>query len=223
MDLVLSPVEARVLACLIEKAATTPDYYPLTRNALVAACNQKSNRNPVMTLGEEDVAVALEELRYQHHLVWEVTSSGSRVPKYKHDVESRISLDPLGHAILCELMLRGPQTVGELRTRVQRLCGEHSTDAVAAALTNLRERDDGALVTRLPAGHGKREPRYAHLLCGPVVEDVTDGETEDAPDAAPRLSPMQQRVTGLESTVASLGEELRELRTAFEQFKQQFE
>jgi len=225
MDLALSLVEARVLACLIEKEATTPDYYPLTRNALLAACNQKSNRNPVMALREEEVGAALEELRYRERLVWEITLPGSRMPKYKHDIGSRIELDSLEHAILCELMLRGPQTVGELRTRTQRLCGEHSADEVGAALGRLGERADGPLVTCLPPGPGKREPRYAHLLCGPVTDARQSEEEaeEEGPDAAPHVSPMQQRIADLDSTVATLADELRELRAAFEQFKRQFE
>jgi len=225
MDLALSLVEARVLACLIEKEATTPDYYPLTRNALLAACNQKSNRDPVMALREEEVGAAVEELRYRERLVWEVTLPGSRVPKYKHDIGIRIELDPLERGILCELMLRGPQTVSELRTRTQRLCGEHSSDEVSASLGRLGERTDGPLATRLPPGHGKREPRYAHQLCGPVADarQSEEAEEEEGADTTPHLSPMQQRIADLEGTVATLGDELRELRAAFEQFKRQFE
>jgi uncharacterized protein len=223
MDLVLTPVEARVLASLIEKEATTPDYYPLTRNAVLAACNQKSNRDPVMALTEADVGTALEELRYQHHLVWEVTLTGNRVPKYKHDIGSSIDLDDLEQAILCELMLRGPQTVGELRTRSQRLCGEHPAGEITATLEKLAERPGGAVVARLAPGHGKREPRYAHLLCGSAAEDVPGEEATEDQDAAPRLSPMQQRIADLEGAVTSLRGELQALRTAFEEFKQQFE
>lgn len=220
MDILLSPVEARVLACLLEKSVTTPEYYPLTLNALVAACNQKSNRDPVMSLDEATISASLQELRYRDHLIWEVSQSGSRSAKFKHDLDTRLQLDPLGQAILCELMLRGPQTLGELRSRTERFCGAKSAEEIEAAINGLINREAGPLAVKLPPGSGKREARFAHLLCG-----APDTGGESAPAAVDSLppSPMQQQLSSLTERVTVLESQLQEMQARFEAFRTQFE
>jgi uncharacterized protein YceH (UPF0502 family) len=223
MEILLSEIEARVLACLMEKEATTPDYYPMTMNSLVSACNQKSNRNPAMSVTEQDVTAALDELRYRDGVAWQVTLSGSRVPKYKHDIDKRLPLGPKEQAIMCELMLRGPQTVGELRTRTQRLCGPSSADEIRQALDDLHQRDIGPLVVKLSPGHGRRESRFAHTLCGDVAETETYDETGATSPVETKLSPTQQRIADLEEKVELMQGEIKALRETFETFRHQFE
>jgi hypothetical protein len=220
MEVLLSPVEARVLACLIEKAATTPEYYPLTMNALVAACNQKSNRDPVMALDAAAVTAAIEELRYRDHLVWEVTLPGTRTSKYRHDIAARLPMDTVEQALLCELMLRGPQTIGELRTRIERLCGPQSPEVVTAALDGLMQRDGAALAMKLPPGPGRREARYAQLLSGAPESDCVPSPAATVEKLA---SPLQQRMADLEQRVAALEQVTRELGGRFDAFRTQFE
>jgi len=222
MNIILSIVEARVVACLIEKEATTPDNYPMTLSALIAACNQKSNRDPVMALDEQAVSDALNELRYRDRIAWQVSLAGSRVPKYKHDIQSRIPLESVELAVICELMLRGPQTVGELRSRTQRFGVTPSAEDIADALRSLGDRETGGLVIRLSPGPGRREPRYAHLLCGPV-EEAAEVSASETTEAVPTPSPTQQRIADLESTVTSLSREVDQLHKAFDLFRQQFE
>jgi uncharacterized protein YceH (UPF0502 family) len=210
----LDPLEQRVLGCLIEKEITTPDQYPLSLNALTNACNQKSNREPVMSLSEaqvEDTLVALKEKR----LIARETGFGSRVVKYRHRFcntefgDFRLSDQELG--IICVLFLRGPQTPGELRTRTNRLCEFSSVSEVETTLETLQQRPEGALVVRLPREPGKRESRYAHTL--------GDGETpaaesgDDDLQAAPRETPEEKDdyVSGLEARVASLEARVRAL------------
>jgi uncharacterized protein YceH (UPF0502 family) len=221
MDVVLSPVEARVLGSLIEKELTTPDYYPLTLNALTAACNQKSNRDPVMALDQKEVVTALDNLR-EKHLAWHVTAAGSRVPKYKHDISNMVTLSPQELAVLCGLLLRGPQTVGELRTRSARLHDFSGLEEVETALADLADREDGPYVARLPRQPGRREARYAHLLCG----EVETAEADVAPPAEPARRAVQaenERLAALEEQVSSIRTELDGLKEQFEQFRHQFE
>ena len=149
MDAILNDIEARVFGALIEKSITTPDYYPLTLNALVAACNQKNNRDPVMSLDEKSVVRALDAMR-DRHLAWQVSAAGSRVFKYKHNLEGRFEWTNEQRGIMCELILRGPQTAGELRTHCERLCSLPEVPQVEIILQGLSEYKDGALVTRLP-------------------------------------------------------------------------
>ena len=183
MMVTLTPTEARILGCLIEKSITTPEYYPLTLNSLTSACNQKSNRDPVMNLDTATVSAALEKLRYMHHLIWHVTVTGSRVPKYKHDFIDVIGVTDDQLAVLCVLMLRGPQTPGELRSRTGRLHAFESLADVIATLESLCHREHGALVTKLPREHGSREQRYQHLLCGDVDQAASPrDETAAAPE-----------------------------------------
>ena len=199
----LSPVEVRVLGCLIEKEITTPEYYPLTLNSLVAACNQKSNRDPMMVLDATSVLRTLEDLRYDQHLVMLITSSGSRVAKYKHTLLAKWEFTPQEVAILCELFLRGPQTVGELRTHTERLFPFSSISDVEAALTSLTEWGGGSFVVKLPREFGCREQRWAHLFSGEVV--INPSAPESKPEPARRIVQAEnERLAMLEAEVASL-------------------
>ena len=213
--LVLTPVEARVLACLVEKEITTPEYYPLSLNSLKAACNQKSNRDPIMQLDEQTIQSALDELRYGYHFVWYTRQAGSRVAKYQHAIRDRFEFSPRELAVLTELMLRGPQTAGELRTHGRRLAEFETLAQVQETVDGLMHWGDHKFVTRLPSGPGRREPRYAHLLCG---EEALPDIAESAP-AAPVVAP--GRATALEQEVAALRSELTSLREAFEAFRKQ--
>jgi len=174
MKITLTPLEARVIGCLIEKQITTPDQYPLSLNALVNACNQKSNRDPVLYLDEATVQGALDELAKRHFVV-ERSGFGSRVPKYQHrfcNTEfGTLKLDPQELAVVCELLVRGPQTPGELRGRASRMAAFGEPAEVEATLTRLSSRQDGPFVTRLAREPGRRDSRYAHLFSGEVADD----------------------------------------------------
>src|SRR3569833_2715030 len=187
MNIELTAIEARVIGCLIEKQVTTPDQYPLSLNALVNACNQKSNRDPVLELDERTVQQTLDGLG-RKHLVVERSGFGSRVPKYQHRLcnteYGTLKLDPLELAVVCELLLRGPQTPGELRSRAARMAPFSDVSEVAAALTRLSEREDGPFVVRLTREPGRRESRYAHLFSGEVAAgDVPGDAGGDGPHA----------------------------------------
>jgi uncharacterized protein YceH (UPF0502 family) len=179
----LTPIEARVIGCLIEKQITTPDQYPLSLNALVNACNQKSNRDPVLELEERIVQHTVDDLG-RKHLVVEKSGFGSRVPKYQHrfcNTEyGTLKLDPQELAIVCELLVRGPQTPGELRTRAARMADFSDVSEVEAALTRLSDREDGPFVTRLAREPGRRDSRYAHLFSGPVEGGGAERHPDDA-------------------------------------------
>jgi uncharacterized protein YceH (UPF0502 family) len=217
----LTPIQIRVLGCLIEKEISTPEYYPLTLNALVSACNQKSNRNPAMTLDETTVIRTLEDLRYEEHLVMMITSSGGRVAKYKHTLLSKWEFTPQEVAVLCELFLRGPQTVGELRTHTERLFPFTATSEVEATLTSLTEWGGGTFVVKLPREPGCREQRWAHLFSGEVV-------IPSAPEARPEPARLvvqaeNERIAALEAEVASLRTQVNQLLADFATFRKQFE
>jgi uncharacterized protein YceH (UPF0502 family) len=219
MDVKLSEVEARVLGCLIEKEMTTPEYYPLSLNALTNACNQKSNRDPVMALAEEDVVRALNRMRFNQLTV--VSGESSRVAKYRHILAERMGLVPAELAVICELLVRGPQTVGELRTRCERMHSFPDLNAVQEILKELTERED-PLIVRLPRQSGRKEARNAHLFCG--MPDMTVEEQESAPEPARvRVQAGDERMTRLEQEVAGLREEVAGLRQLVEEFKKQFE
>lgn len=213
MDIELSPIEARVLSVLIEKAATTPDYYPLSLSAVVSACNQKSNREPVMSLGETQTIEALDSL-IAKRLVWEKTPSGSRVTKYAHRLSNTLGLtydfssNELG--VLCVLMLRGAQTVGEIRGRSGRLCDFSSLSEVEETLTGLMEREGGARVAKLPREPGRKESRYAHLLCGAV--QIAQPVAASPGASVEETSAAGERIMALERTVADLRTELEEIK-----------
>src|SRR6202047_1485193 len=182
MKIQLTPVEARVIGCLIEKQITTPDQYPLSLNALVNACNQKSNRDPILELEERVVQQTVDDLGRKHFVV-EKSGFGSRVPKYQHrfcNTEfGTLKFDPQELAIVCELLVRGPQTPGELRTRASRMASFSEVGQVEAALESLRTREDGPFVVRLPREPARRDSRWAHLFSGavavPSIEEQPQG------------------------------------------------
>ena len=213
----------RVVGSLVEKQLTTPDYYPLTLNALVHACNQISNRDPVVQYGEREVADAVESLRAKN-LVYIFYGADSRVPKYKHMAREVFALSPPELAALCVLMLRGPQTVGEVRGRTGRLYEFTDLREAEETLEGLARRDE-PLVTKLPRQAGRKEARYAHLLSGqPVIEEEAEGEASAAPRAASGSRAGEaERVTRLEAEVEALRGELAEMRRQFEEFRKQFE
>jgi uncharacterized protein len=202
----LDPAAVRVLGVLIEKEMATPDYYPLSLNALINACNQKTNRDPVTSLGESEVAAALGELEALG-LARRVTGEG-RVVKYAHRVYEALDLGNRETAVLGVLLLRGPQTAGELRSRTQSLYAFADLEAVEACLGRLADRSE-PLVTKLAMRPGTKEPRYAQLL-GEVGEVV---EVAESPD----------RVARLEAAVEALTREVAELRGQLAEFRRQFE
>jgi uncharacterized protein YceH (UPF0502 family) len=213
MNLLLSPHEIRVIGCLIEKAITTPDQYPLSVNALTNACNQKSNRDPVMELDERAVQDTLDAL-VKKHLVLEKSGFGSRVPKYQHRFCNTgfgsLEFTPQATAILCELMLRGPQTPGELRGRASRMADFHDASELENTLQALATREDGPFVVKLPRESGRRESRYAHLFGGPI--EISETIEEPAPSPGPRSPSLAERVATLEQVVAELRVELAALK-----------
>lgn len=217
MELVLTPIEARVLGVLIEKATTTPDYYPLSLSGLTTGCNQKSNREPVMSLGESTVMEALDGL-IAKRLVWEKTPSGSRVTKYAHRLSNTLgltydfSVNELG--VLCVLMLRGPLTTGEVRARGGRLCEFSTLVEADAVLNGLGEREDGPYVRKLPRQPGRKEARYVHLLCG--EPDIAAEAVENPPEPVQHQPDQQLRLAALEDDVAALRTELSRLKHLIE-------
>ena len=216
----LNPIEVRVLGALIEKQITTPEYYPLTVNALIAACNQKNNRNPVTSFGEGDIEDAVYTLR-EKNLVYVFHGSTSRVPKYKHVVPEVMHLSPPEVAAMCVLMLSGPQTVGEIRTRGSRMYDFSGLEEVEETLRALAAREDKPLVIRLPRQPGQKDARYVHLLSGePDIEEMT--ESVPAERAARRAGDAE-RLAALEQQVQSLTEQVSKLTEQFEAFKKQFE
>jgi hypothetical protein len=208
--------EARVLGALVEKERTTPEYYPLTLNALLAACNQKNNRDPVMQLDETAVDLALDGLRGKK-LAWEVTLVGGRATKYRHAFGNVYPVAPDAVPLLVELLPRGPQTAAELRMRAERMQPHPYQDvaAVEKLLEQLAADASWPFVARLPREPGKREPRWAQLLGGPVADAPTPA-TNDAASAAPIYSPAASRLDRLEQEVAALKTQVEELQTRFE-------
>ncbi len=218
MELVLSAVEARIVGALIEKEVTTPEYYPLTLNALKSACNQKSNRHPVMTLDDKTLVRALDSLR-QRKVVWEKLTAGSRTPKYEQHLDGLFAFHPSELAVVCVLLLRGPQTAGEIKTRTARLHEFGDISEVNETLRTLADHEDGQFVVELPLQPGRREPRFMHLFCGEV--DISAEEPEEP--AAIAVRPDDERLEALEAEVAQLRSELDALNAAFRDFKAQFE
>lgn len=208
MDLKLTPMEIRVLGCLIEKELGTPEYYPLSLKALVAACNQKNNRDPVLTLEEAAVEQVLADLRYQKELVGQVTVTGSRVSKYRHNLLAKFSLSPEQLAVLCELFLRGPQTVGELRGRASRLRPFAGIADVDAVLSSLVQIDGGPLVVQLPRESGRRDSRWAHLFGGPPATIAVPAPPAAVPAEASRLASIEQALAALRRDVDEIRSKL---------------
>jgi uncharacterized protein YceH (UPF0502 family) len=212
VNIELTALEARVIGCLIEKAITTPDQYPLSLNALTNACNQKSNRDPIMDLDERTVQQTLDSLT-RKHLILEKSGFGSRVPKYQHRFCNTgfgaPNFTELETAIVCELLARGAQTPGELRTRCSRLAQVSDVSEVDLALMNLATREDGPYVAQLPREPGRRDARYAHLFSGDIDISELPPPTHSA---EPRPAPQSERIQRLEELVAELREELNELK-----------
>jgi uncharacterized protein len=219
MDILLNDIEVRVLGALIEKEMTTPEYYPLTLNALTNACNQKSNRDPVMALEEAEVVRALDSLR-QKGLAMQAAES-SRVPRYGHALEAKLRLEPEELAVLCELLLRGPQTVGELRGRAERMHSFADLAEVEQVLGDLSERQP-PLVVKLPRQPGRKEPRVAHLLSGPP-ELASEGPGAPPEGARRQVLAENERLAALEQEVADLRARTDELHRLFAEFRAQFE
>jgi uncharacterized protein YceH (UPF0502 family) len=221
----LTEVECRVLGALIEKEITTPEYYPLSLNALVNACNQKSNRDPVMNLDETAVRQALHSLDAQS-LVRSVSASDSRVTKYEHRLQEAFNFYRHEVAILCVLLLRGPQTPGELRTRAERMHSFDDLSAVQSSLQHLMKREP-PLAKVLPRQPGTRESRYTHLLSGDVQAFESKPEVEASAIAASadaeRIALLEQEVATLRQNVADFEQQIADLRQQFAQFKKQFE
>ncbi|MDD5176372.1 MAG: DUF480 domain-containing protein [Sterolibacterium sp.] len=214
MNIELTLHETRVIGCLIEKEITTPEQYPLSLNALTNACNQKSNRDPVLDLDEASVQQVVDALIKKYY-VNEHGGFGSRVPKFQHRFcnsnYGTLKFSPQELGIVCELFLRGPQTPGELRSRASRLCRFNDATEVEATLKQLAQREDGPFVVRLPREPGKREARYAHLFSGEVTGAEAHGAAvgcadpgDKAETAGSRLSQLEQRVSDLETELAAL-------------------
>jgi uncharacterized protein YceH (UPF0502 family) len=221
LETVLSDIEARILGSLVEKQVTTPEYYPLTLNSLTLACNQKNNRTPVTSYSETEVTQALETLR-EKNLAYVFYGSTSRVPKYKHVLPEVMHLSAAELALICVLLLRGPQTPGELATRAFRLHEFSGLEEIDATLNSLIAREPDALVKRLPRQPGQKEVRYAHLLSGePAIETFADPAPTSA--ASRRRGGDAERVEKLEHDVVALTMEVRKLQLQFEEFKKQFE
>ena len=217
MELTLTENEVRVLGALIEKDSTTPEYYPLSLNALVNACNQKSNRDPVMQLNENAVRDALSGLQ-EHRLAGPAGGADSRVTKYEHRTQEVFNFTRGEVALLCVLLLRGPQTPGELRGRTERMHHFETLDDVQSALQKLMQRQP-PLAKVLPRQPGTKESRYVHLLAG----DVAVAELPQTTTAASRESGDGERIARLEEEVGALRREVAELRDQLERFRRQFE
>jgi uncharacterized protein YceH (UPF0502 family) len=214
MNIELAPMEARVIGCLIEKQITTPDQYPLSLNALVNACNQKSNRDPVISAEETEIQATVDHL-IRKHMVIEKSGFGSRVPKYQHRFCNTefgpLKLTPQELAIICELLVRGPQTPGELRTRAARMASFSEVGQVETTLESLSSRADGPFVVRLPREPGRRDSRYAHLFSGAVSIPAT--AEESTAEASMASVSVTSRLERLEEELRQLKEELKDLKT----------
>jgi uncharacterized protein len=218
-ELLLSDVEVRTLGSLIEKDITTPDYYPLSLNALVNACNQKNNRDPVMSLDENSVREALGSLQ-EKRLAGPAGGADSRVTKYEHRLQEVFNFDRREIAVLCVLLLRGPQTPGELRSRTDRMYRFEALDDVQSTLQRLMERQP-PLARMLPRQPGTKESRYMHLFAGDTVPP-SDYVPRTTADATPVNTHDSARISVLESEVSSLKKEIAELRQQLSAFQEQF-
>lgn len=218
MDIILDNQEIRILGCLIEKELTTPEYYPLSLNSLINACNQKSNRNPVLSYDQAVVGQGLDSLQSKG-LARKTLTAGSRVDKYLHTLLDRFDLSMPEMAVLCELMLRGPQTAGELRSRAERMSSFETLDAVEETLRGLTDHDP-ALVIQLPREAGRKERRFIHLLSGSRSADAADTDQPGAPSAP--LITTDERLRIMEEEIERLRTEMEALKLAFAEFRSQF-
>ncbi|MCG8015842.1 MAG: DUF480 domain-containing protein [Candidatus Thiodiazotropha sp. 'RUGA'] len=216
----LTPLQARIIGCLLEKEIITPDQYPLSLSSLTNACNQKSSREPVLQLSESEVQNGLDELK-KKHLVSDRTGFGSRVAKYQHRFCNvgfgSLELSRQEYAVVCVLLLRGAQTPGELRSRTNRLCEFEDVHQTEAVLDQLMQREDGPFVVRLGREPGKRESRYAHLFCG----EVSHAESQEY-DGAVKFSATadESRLAQLEKEVESLRQELDGIKARLDQLSE---
>jgi uncharacterized protein YceH (UPF0502 family) len=217
MPEILTETEARVVGALIEKQLTTPEYYPLTLNALIAACNQKTNRDPVVSFTEQTVQKSLDDLR-EKNIAYVFYGSTSRVPKYKHILDKYCELEPSETAVICVLLLRGAQTLGELRERTGRLYEFSGLGEVSETLDGLMRKEE-PLVVKLERQPGQKEVRYAHLLSGEV--SVTASQTPEKSFSVKQTE--NERVAKLEEDLENLRSEFDSFRQSFEEFKKQFE
>ncbi|MDK1024152.1 MAG: DUF480 domain-containing protein [Gammaproteobacteria bacterium] len=217
MDMDLTHLEIRILGSLIEKEITTPDQYPLSLNALVLACNQKSNREPVLKLDESETSEVIDDL-VKRYLIVEQTGFGSRIVKFKHkfcnSILGELQLSPQQLGVICVLFLRGPQTPGELRTRTNRLCTFNDVEEVDATLKELMQWESGPLVTRFAREPGKRESRYAHLFSGEVeiIEESRDHSAISANSGAD---------SGTDDRLETLEQQVEQMRTEIDRLQQQ--
>ena len=225
MQLALTTIEIRVLGALVEKEITTPEYYPLSLNALTNACNQKSNRDPLMHLEESEIRKALNHLEYQS-LVRSLSSTDSRVTKFAHRLQDAFNFYRPEIAVICELLLRGPQTPGELRTRASRMHAFEDLESVHSALNRLEKREP-PLVTVLPRQPGTKESRYAHLLGdAPPVALATQpygAAAREAEDASGSHHLSKESMEALVAEVADLRHQIADLQSQFAAFRKQFE
>ncbi|GAB6263999.1 YceH family protein [Photobacterium sp. R1] len=222
MEITLSPLEARIIGCLLEKEVTTPDQYPLTLNSLTTACNQKSNRDPVMSLDEATVMDTLESLKSKR-LIQEVTGFGSRVTKYQHrfcNTEfSTLQFSEQEKGILCVLLLRGPQTAGEIRTRTNRLCTFADVKEAETVLASMAEDSKGPLVVKLPRESGKRDSRYMHLFGDEDIAQMSSTQSQSQfsvsgghdEETEERLALLEDEVASLKEEILMLKDKIREL------------
>lgn len=220
MESQLNEYEVRVVGAMIEKQISTPDYYPLTLNALVNACNQKNNRHPVVNYDEETVSRALGSLR-EKKLAFVFHGAEARVAKYGHVFAKAYDLAPPELAVICVLMLRGPQTVGEIRGRSANLYGFESLAEVETTVEGLLARNDPALITRLPRQTGMKESRYAHLLSGDVEVEAIEPPQRSAGNSSTRVE--SERITAIEESMLALRRELDQVKEEFARFRKQFE
>ncbi|WP_330960109.1 YceH family protein [Photobacterium sp. 53610] len=222
MEITLSPLEARIIGCLLEKEVTTPDQYPLTLNSLTTACNQKSNRDPVMSLDEATVMDTLESLKSKR-LIQEVTGFGSRVTKYQHrfcNTEfSTLQFSEQEKGILCVLLLRGPQTAGEIRTRTNRLCTFADVKEAETLLASMAEDSKGPFVVKLPRESGKRDSRYMHLFGDEDIAQMSSTQSQSQlsvsgghdEETEERLALLEDEVASLKEEILMLKDKIREL------------
>jgi uncharacterized protein YceH (UPF0502 family) len=214
VEILLDNIEVRVLGAFIEKELTTPDYYPLSPNALTNACNQKSNRDPVLQLNESQVLDAVETLRKKGLAMQ--SQDGGRVVKYRHSLRERLYLEDQELAVLGELLLRGPQTPGEIRARADRMATLASLEEVDSVLQELIDKEP-PLLCKLERQPGRKENRYAHLLAGAIIAE------DPAPGLMPAPQPIGKSFAAMEAELAELRAEVVGLKLEFQRFKEQFE
>jgi uncharacterized protein len=208
-NLLLSTTEARILGCLIEKEATTPEQYPLTLNALQLACNQKTNRDPIMELSIGELGHCMRKME-ERHLVR--SQHGARAERFEHKMSTAYSLTKQQQALICTLMLRGPQTLSELMTRTERLASFNDMEDIKHVLERLSQRDV-PLVERIPRASGQREDRYVHLLCGPFDHSQLPAiKSNISSSSASNSNSLEERIAQLEERLAMVEEELRSFK-----------